>query len=557
MRILVIQLARLGDILQTLPTIAGLKKRYQGCEIDIVVRETFAEATLLSPHVDRIIAMPTRAIFEPIIEDMANASNDKKAISLAHIITWIADQFLEKTHKSGPYDLTLNFTFSESSSYLAQIIPSKEIRGLKRAKDGAYAVTDPWGTYIYSQVLRKNLNMLHLNDLFARMANVVAAPVDPEPKGFDSSYDLGKNAIGLQIGASQSNKTLNVKTWGAIAKSILENKPDAHLVIFGGRSDKEQCSQLLAQLPEALQERCTSLVGRLKYHHNVAWVKRCHYMITPDTAMVHLAPMCGVKTINISVGDVNPMETGPYGDGHWVLRPTDGEYADIIDKLVAAVLGIINTENPGSDIPAFRTKLVTCSDGTKRSQLDAVNFALNEINELMRVSYYLLAEFRNSGRLEDLPVPSIGTSDQPRALEDLKITIQALDTIRKLAEFGQTFCLRILQNPKDNQLLKELGAKITEIEGLYRDMHAAVPYVRSLLDLWEVSKENVIGDTIEDLASLTEGTFRELIQNIDMIHQLIQLALDNAENRLSTELPETVADSEQPIKERENEDHLY
>ena len=95
----------------------------------------------------------------------------------------------------------------------------------------------------------------------------------------------------------------------------------------------------------------------------------------------------------------------------------------------------------------------------------------------------------------------------------------------------------MVENPTNKAILTELGAKISEIESLYKSLHKAIPFVRPLLDSWEVAKENVIGDGIEALASYTEATFRELTQNIDMIHQLIQIALDSAEAKLAVAAP--------------------
>jgi hypothetical protein len=182
-------------------------------------------------------------------------------------------------------------------------------------------------------------------------------------------------------------------------------------------------------------------------------------------------------------------------------------------------------------VPCYRTRTVKLSDGTTRSALEPMNVRVGETQHLFEQAYYLIAEFRGSGRLEDTAVPTIGSEDQPGALADLRLSIDALDTIRKLAEFGRTYCVKMIENPEDKSLLQELGAKISEIESLYRNLHTAVPYVRPLLDAWEVAKENVLGDAIEELASLTESTFREMIQNIDMTNQLIQLALDTAEKR--------------------------
>src|SRR5262245_22192285 len=126
MRIIVLQLARLGDILQTLPAIQGLKKAHPGCELTLVVRSTFADAARISPHVDNLVEFPSEEVLGPYFEDRAD-----KTESLAQLGHWLASEILSRDGVvAAPYDLLLNLTFSPASSYLATLIPARERRGL-------------------------------------------------------------------------------------------------------------------------------------------------------------------------------------------------------------------------------------------------------------------------------------------------------------------------------------------------------------------------------------------------------------------------------------------
>ena len=64
MKILVIQLARLGDIYQTWPSVFALKRKYPEAKIDLLVRERFAAATHGLSAVDEVVHFPSREVLD-------------------------------------------------------------------------------------------------------------------------------------------------------------------------------------------------------------------------------------------------------------------------------------------------------------------------------------------------------------------------------------------------------------------------------------------------------------------------------------------------------------
>ena len=76
--ILVIQLFRFGDILQSTPAIAALRAAHPGARMHVMVRESFVDALRGNPDVDEIIRWDVdllRARPEdgaPVVEDRAN-----------------------------------------------------------------------------------------------------------------------------------------------------------------------------------------------------------------------------------------------------------------------------------------------------------------------------------------------------------------------------------------------------------------------------------------------------------------------------------------------------
>lgn len=548
MRIAILQLARLGDILQTLPTLEGLKKIYPDAEITLVVRSTFSDAAKLSPHVDKLVEFPAKDVLGPCLADRVSG----RQASLDRLAAWISGEL------SGKYDLLLNLTFSKASSYLASLIDAKERRGMARGRDGSLSVDDPWSTYFISQVLTRNLNIIHLNDLFAWIAGLDAAAFPtqlkepnckPLPRGPKT-----KVRIGIQISASAPEKSLNRETWACVCRAIIEKIPLAELVFFGGANDVPGIVAVLSEVERRMAgrwqpSRCTVVAGSRKFHENLSIVRDCDWIVAPDTAIVHLASLAkgraeSPRIIEIAVGDVRPEDTGPYGDGHHVLYPVSCDKEGLAEEITQLLRG----KNVGKTVALSRSKMMARSDGTFRSVLAPDNFTDEETSSFFKWSYYLLAEFRCAGRVEDVPIPRLG---DPVSLEKLLSAFDALCAILRLAEFGQHYCMKMLEELGNPRQLKLLSEKIAEIETMLLSLQKTVSFVRPLIDTWTVAKDVARSPQgVEEVVALTEGTYRELKQNCEIIQQLLESAVQQARKNLGHHKDARPAKSEPSAKER-------
>src|SRR5436190_20209575 len=83
-RCLVIQLARLGDTLQSLMALRAAKQLYPGLEIHFLARDKFAAAAKRVPWLDEVITLPSDMLTDPVLEGM----DEKQA--LGDVARWIA-----------------------------------------------------------------------------------------------------------------------------------------------------------------------------------------------------------------------------------------------------------------------------------------------------------------------------------------------------------------------------------------------------------------------------------------------------------------------------------
>lgn len=520
-KIIILQLARLGDILQTLPAIQGLKKKYPESKISLVVRNKFSDAAKISPYIDEIIELPTKDILSFYVEKPSIESKQK---SLDSLTNWYVQNF-----KNTQYDLLINLTFTESSSWLATIIQANEKRGVIRAEDGAISMKDLWSQYFYAQVLQKNYNILHLNDLFVRISGVDSGFWPVEIK---DSFKINANSVipaknnvrrvGIQLTASQAIKSPSIATWALICSKIY-NETGAELVFFGSQQDLPIIEMVISQA--GVRDNSIVLAGTYRFDENIPWIKSCDCIVSPDTAIVHLASICGTRVVCIPMGGVRSEETGPYGIGHSVLYPANATPEVFSSEIVRVIV----TGKAKLPVPQAVTKLTATKNGQMRNELVPSNFEQDENINLFQNAYYLLAEFRNEGRLEEVTIPKVGKQDSGAKLDELIHVHDTLFSMRKAADFGSHYCMIMAENTHDTVQLKDCSKKLMEVDALLNSLENN-RYVKPLIDSWKIAKGNILNPDLKTMILQTEGAYRELQQNIDIVFQLLETAVTAAQN---------------------------
>lgn len=354
-RLLVIQMARLGDTLQTLMALRAAKQLYPQLEIHFVARERFAVAAKRVPWIKQVIALPTESLLGPI---MRGEKSERE--TLPEVAKWLSP--LVSDNEDG-WDMLINWSYSESSSWLAAILPARIKLGYSRRVDGSLSAIDGWSHYIQAVVQGKAEQNIHLTDilttqLLTALQIHVGEPLDDgnapvTSRGF-FSLQIGENAangagaaglkdqrkttfawrdsskrwIGIQLGASHDSKTWSPERFGKLAGRILRNHGDCHVVLLGGTDDLERakvCMQAMRaefeshDSHENLNRRVLSMVGQTDFDLWAYIVSKCQWLFGADTSAIHLASVLGTRVLNFSIGPVRWAETGPYGNGHYVV----------------------------------------------------------------------------------------------------------------------------------------------------------------------------------------------------------------------------------------------
>ncbi|MDR0339634.1 MAG: glycosyltransferase family 9 protein, partial [Desulfovibrio sp.] len=277
--ILVLQMQRMGDLVLTFPLLGRLQAIFPGRPIWVVGEEAFFKPLMaLSPGVTYFSYAAAPAMRRQRFHTVINLSHRPQAAALAGEV--------EAGRRIGPY--------ADAA--------------------GRLLVEGDWQLYRASLTHNNRYNLFHwadLNCLDVATPYIMTATTWPAPR----AVVPGSGArIGLFLGASEAEKHPDAAFWADLARTLLRrgHKP----VLLGGAAE-DALGKAVAGI---LRAPALNLCGRFSVATLARFLGELDLLVTPDTGPMHVAAWLGTPVLNLSVGPVNPWETGPFSPGHHVLR---------------------------------------------------------------------------------------------------------------------------------------------------------------------------------------------------------------------------------------------
>lgn len=314
MKILVLQLARFGDIYMTWPLLRALRRTYPHSEIQCLVRKRFSDALSGLDAIDKVLELPSQAWAESLIKEVKNDNaNFSESVGLV-------EKFIDQLQGEN-YDKIINFSFSPLSSFITHALEGNktECLGYSRFNDGTFRCLDPVSVYFYDQVGEIRSNRFHIVDVMAALVGVDLIENDfrSPTQGFNLQYECHpQKTILLHVGASQKKKSIAGFQWGRIVKAFLKIRPEFSIALIGSPQEKYIADEILAHNPDS---RIVSYVGSTTVPQVFDLLKNAHSLIACDSMAIHMASLTNTPCFNISFKSVNFWETGPLSSGSVVI----------------------------------------------------------------------------------------------------------------------------------------------------------------------------------------------------------------------------------------------
>lgn len=320
-QVLIINVTRMGDLIQTGPLLSRLREEWPDVAIDLVVDRSFAPTASLLTGLRQVISCD----FTRLLDDCRTQS--KSLVTLMQEMTaWAAPL------RDARYDRIVNLTFNRQTGLLASYIGAPDLRGITAGPDGSPIVQNPWLSYFTDMHRHRRFNRFNLVDLYAMGGSgpgtfsplSVTVPADGRAWAdvFLRSQDRTvRQWIAVQVGASDVMKAWRPEYFGRTLAHLSRHSGVGFVVI--GTAAEAEAIELAKTTYRASGGTAPMLdaSGLTTLPQLVGLLSRCHLLLTNDTGPMHLAVGVGTAVIDLSVGHVDHHETGPYGPGHWVIQP--------------------------------------------------------------------------------------------------------------------------------------------------------------------------------------------------------------------------------------------
>jgi ADP-heptose:LPS heptosyltransferase len=308
---LVILPSNLGDVIMATPVLEGLKRKHKTAHVVFFAEEGFEAGVVFNPFCDRVVRFPRKKIRELLCDTAWRAGRER----IGALAREIADE---------RFDVIINLSQPDYTSFLVSLFGAKNVVGRQYLREGNHCVNDTWSQYLYAIPFSRQCNNLHATDVYRRIAGV---------KSHDGGYTMvvsGEEmtwarrflesrgiASGEKLAIFQPGAAFLYKCW-----------PPEHFVELGRLliADGWRICVTGAPAEKHIAGAIASLIGphavcaaeETTFRQSAALTSLAVACVTGDTALMHASAALKVPTYAL-FGSTNPVETGPFGQGHFVF----------------------------------------------------------------------------------------------------------------------------------------------------------------------------------------------------------------------------------------------
>jgi len=308
--VLIVKLSAIGDVVHTLPLLEVLRSNLPDARIDWLIEEDASEIIKGHAALNRVI-VSRRKLWQKDFFDRRRRSNTLKEIV----------HFLREL-RSEQYDLIIDIHGLFKSGLLTGLARGRRKIGFTWAREGStlFLSEPPYFEDQYRQ---------HAIERYLKTANILGCdftswkgriPVeDTQRKEVDrllSKYGLNdKKILAMNPMAKWDTKLWETDRFARLADRVHEEL-GMEVLFTGSGADRPMIQDILNSMKTG---GAINLAGQVGLKELACLYTRCNVLVTTDTGPMHIAAAMDCPVIAL-FGPTAPWRTGPYGEGHQVIR---------------------------------------------------------------------------------------------------------------------------------------------------------------------------------------------------------------------------------------------
>lgn len=301
MKILLLQLKRIGDLILTTPALGALRDSFPDAQLTIVVSSECADLLPAISNVDRTLMARRNARDLPLFFSVA----------------------------ARRFDYCIDFTRNDRSAFLALLsraqrrVVSYRVREQSKLRGRAY-------TDFVSVRMRDthtiDYNLALLGPLGARTAASRAPHLQLPQMAYEKAdalrrdWKIARPYVILHPGSARREKLWEPEQWAEVIDHFGRNN-DIDLVLTSGPSPDEQAH--IATIKNKVQQQMIDLSGKTNLLTLAALISHARLLVTVDSAPVHLAAATSTPQV-ILFGPTNPFHWRPRESPALILQGNSG-----------------------------------------------------------------------------------------------------------------------------------------------------------------------------------------------------------------------------------------
>lgn len=526
-RILLVNITRLGDMLQATPTIAGMKLENPNSKITVLVEKQFESVCHVIPGIDEVMAIDLGMTVRSL------AREQDGIIDAYDYITEIVAELRSKN-----FDYCLNMSSSAYTAMLLQLVGVKQNGGWTSDEEGFRVIESDWAKLFATSVFHQNrqYNSLNLVDVFRCSADVDLHPrklqIHVEEPDLEYCRNLITEAqftntgplICVQAGASQAKRQWSPQRFIRFINRLVKHY-DARVVLTGTKKE--------LNIVDPIKAGCASqnvfvAAGRTTVPQLAAMLRLSDLLVTGDTGPMHMSVAAGTPVVAMFLASAFGFETGPYSEGNIVIQPVIGcgpcnpnkgcgrpDCHEHIDPEWLAELTMMRVKEDFHALPpgfADNRGLVVY-----RSFFDQHGFC--DLQRLSAAPPGDMERFRKAYRrvwMEDIGGVRVEQTPQTpqSSLRVVDEAIGGLEEVQVAAENGIKLIDQLIQAVNDSRMpaarLGELTESLGTLDRKIEELGFHYSPLGPLTRMFVFAKENLSGTEPLSLASQMKGIYGDL-----------------------------------------------